>query len=251
MEQKNKITIRGKTFSYYPKQFEGNKPPLDIPVARENLSSFANIAGKHRIPIILIYGTLLGAVRERSFLPYDTDTDITIDRKYEYMLLEINPELEKAGLLFVRYMKQTFFNKGIIIYSFMRNGMYIDVYIMQKEFDGYIILGEKYPRKHFDELDSLQFYNHEYLTPHNPEGFLAYVYGEDWRTPKPDCHSSYVKLILRLRLKLMLIPTIHSMIHPIYLKSPSFVKKPLRLAKRLTVRFLMYLTGIKKNAKQR
>jgi hypothetical protein len=224
MEQKNTITIRGRILSYYPRHLtnDGSEPRLDIPAARENLSLFKSIAENHHIPIVLMYGTLLGAVREQSFLTHDSDTDITIDSKYEYMLLEIIPELEKAGLLFIRYIKQTVFNKGVILYSFMRNEMWIDVYIMQKAFNGYVIMGKKYPRKFFDKFDSLSFYNQEYSVPHNPTGFLALVYGEDWQTPKPGCHSSPVKFLLRLRL-----------ITIIYSRTPSFIKKTWRFAKRL------------------
>jgi hypothetical protein len=110
----------------------------------------------------------------------------------------------------------------------MNNELWIDVYIMQKAFNGYIILGEKYPCKFFDELDSLKFYNHEYLVPHNPTGFLALVYGEDWQTPKPGCHASPV-VLLRLRL-----------ISMIYSRTPSCIKKTWRLAKRLTGGFLRF-----------
>jgi hypothetical protein len=110
MEQKNTITIRGRTFSYYPRHLfnDGSEPRLDIPVARENLSLFKNIAEKHHIPVILVYGTLLGAVRERAFLAHDSDTDIAIDRKYEYMLLEIIPRTEKSRIVIYQVYKTDF-----------------------------------------------------------------------------------------------------------------------------------------------
>jgi len=202
MNSKKTITIKGKKLPYYPRMLtnDGSEPRLNIPVARENLSIFKDIADKYSLPIILIYGTLLGAVRESSFLKHDSDTDITIHEKNEYILLNMIPELEEAGLLFVRYHKVVFFNKGMITYSFMRNEMWIDIYIMQKAFNGYIIFGKKYPKEYFKRLAFISFYEREYLVPYNPEGFLALVYGNGWKIPKPGEHGSPIKHILLIRI---------------------------------------------------
>ena len=212
MEQKNPITIKGKTLPYYPRILvnDGSEPRLNISVAKENLSIFKNIADKNNLPVFLMYGTLLGAVRERAFIAHDSDTDLTIHKKHEDILLEMIPELEKEGLLFVRYIKFTLFNKGSITYSFMKDEMWIDVYIMQKTLTGYIILGRKYPKRFFDKCDSIIFYNNEYLIPHSHENFLTYAYGPDWKTPKPGDHSSRVKTIFSIRLYIFLSRSLSS-----------------------------------------
>jgi len=201
MGEKKTIRIKGKVLPYYPRILtnDGSEPRLDIPVAVENLSLFKDIAGKYKLPFLLIYGTLLGAVREQSFLPHDSDTDLTIDRKHEDVLLEMIPEMEKAGLLLIRYEKLVLFGKGIVTYSFMKNGMWIDIYMMQKTWNSYMVYGKKYPRKHFDKTDTILFYDCEYLIPHDPGGFLAYVYGVNWRVPKSGEHGSPIKHILRIR----------------------------------------------------
>ena len=197
MENKTTITINGKKLPYYPRHLSINDstPCLDISVVIENLNIFKEIADRYKLPVILIYGTLLGAIRENSFIKHDTDTDLVIDIKYENKLLEMIPELEKAGLLFIRYYKYTIFNKGSIIYSFMRNEMWIDVYLMQKHFNSYLIEGFKYPKNYFCRFDLLSFYGQEYLIPYNSEKLLALIYGNDWRIPKINFHPHQKNII--------------------------------------------------------
>jgi len=218
VENKTSITINGKVLPYYPRKLsiDNGTPCLDVSVAIENLSIFKNIADKYKLPVVLIFGTLLGAVRENSFLKHDTDTDLVIDVKYENKLLEMIPELEKAGLLFIRYYKYTIFNKGSIIYSFMRNEMWIDVYLMQKLFNSCVIEEFKYSKRYFGCFDSILFYEHEYLIPNNSEKLLAIIYGNDWRTPKSNFHPPQENIIyfriyhilLRLFQKLPLLKNI-------------------------------------------
>ena len=190
MEKNTIITINGKKLSYYPRHLsiDDDNPCLDILIVIENLKIFKKIADKYKLPVILIYGTLLGAIRENSFIKHDTDTDLVIDIKYENKLLEMIPELEKEGLLFIRYYKYTILNKGSIIYSFMRNEMWIDVYLMQNYLNSYVIDGSKYPKEHFSRFDLLSFYEQKYLIPYNSEKLLALIYGNDWRIPKSNFH---------------------------------------------------------------
>ncbi len=60
----------------------------------EMLDSIMSIAQKHNIPIWADYGTLLGAVRHKGFIPWDDDTDLSMLRK-DYMKF---PDILKAEL---------------------------------------------------------------------------------------------------------------------------------------------------------
>jgi hypothetical protein len=114
------------------------------------------------------------------------------------------PELEKADLLFIRYSKNTIFNKGPIIYSFMRNEMWIDVYLMQKFFNSYVIEGFIYPKKHFSHFDYITFYERKCLIPYDSEKLLALIYGNDWRIPKLNFHPPQ-KFIIYFRIYFLLL----------------------------------------------
>ncbi|MDF2567311.1 MAG: LicD Protein, partial [Oscillospiraceae bacterium] len=58
----------------------------------EVLALFDRICKKHNIPYYISYGTLLGAVRHKGFIPWDDDTDVSLLRKDYEKVLKILPE---------------------------------------------------------------------------------------------------------------------------------------------------------------
>ena len=61
----------------------------------EILKAFDAFAKKHSIPYHLAYGTLLGAVRHKGFIPWDDDIDVLVPRPEYERLLDL---LESEGL---------------------------------------------------------------------------------------------------------------------------------------------------------
>jgi len=51
---------------------------IDISIAKKNLLDFRRILNRNGIKFGLIYGTLLGAIREQNFIKHDEDTDVYI-----------------------------------------------------------------------------------------------------------------------------------------------------------------------------
>ena len=199
---KSYLKVKGIRIPYYPKVMKGyeESPRLNITDAIDNLNLFTEIANKYQLPVILIYGTLLGAIRNNSFIKHDVDIDLTIDIKYEKMLLNMVIELESVDLLLVRYKRFTLFNKGIIVYAFERKDIHIDVFIMQKGFNSYIILGKKYPKENFEYFEKILFYDNYYFVPHNSKLLLSLIYGDNWETPIPDVYTSSIDFIWQIKL---------------------------------------------------
>ncbi len=157
-----------------------NATPIDHAIATQNLLLFKEVLDKHQLDFVLIYGTLLGAIREKGFIEHDYDIDTTLfDEK---QLIKLIPELKKAGLVLVRYTEQ---QKA---YSFMKDGCYIDVYIPEK-INGLAGLfymkycGRFFPKRFFKALTTIEFLGSQFKVPHNPEKLLQYFYGKNWRTP--------------------------------------------------------------------
>ena len=130
----------------------------------------------------LCYGTLLGAIREKTLIKNDEDLDVFVDN--EQLLYENLPLLKSNGLELIRYVPN-------IVYSFRMNGDgYIDVYILHKlkwynpwHFYCFSLESKIQPKKYFKEYETIDFLGVKCMCPKNPQKILAFWYGENWQTP--------------------------------------------------------------------
>lgn len=187
----SKITIKGIEVEYdYMNLTYENSKALDKNIAKDNLFKFKNIMDENNVDIILMYGTLLGAVREKDFIEHDIDIDLICFSEIE-LIKSIN-NLIISGFKFVRYEKES------KTYSFIRNDCYIDVYIVShvKGLLGlfyYNLCGKLYPKGLLKSFKYIDFIGGSFLAPKKIEDNLVYCYGDDWRTPianKPGVHES-------------------------------------------------------------
>jgi lipopolysaccharide cholinephosphotransferase len=88
---------------------EMKKVPLEEQkrILVEMLSYFDSFCRKHGIEYSITWGTLLGAVRHKGFIPWDDDIDIMMDRKnYKKLLMLYSNGNEKYQLLSLRNNKE-------------------------------------------------------------------------------------------------------------------------------------------------
>ncbi len=69
------------------------------------LRELDEIASKHGIPYYLAYGTALGAIREKGFIPWDSDVDVYVKyNDYEFLCEKLKKELsEDYSVVWYRY----------------------------------------------------------------------------------------------------------------------------------------------------
>lgn len=162
---------------YYKRKFlyVGIKQ-IDKKIAYENLKDFLNIMDDSGIKIVVGFGSLLGIVRDNDFITWDEDIDLCILKEEEIKLEENLVTLRDHGFELVRYER-------IGLYSFIRNGEYIDTYVLQDIGGGVRNCGADFLFEN-DLIDTVP-YNFKGLKvniPRNYESHLEFLYG-DWKTP--------------------------------------------------------------------
>ena len=108
----------------------------------EVLDKFVSICEKNNIKYFLAYGTLLGAVRHKGFIPWDDDIDVYLKPEDYYKFKEVmknNPEdgyfyqsLETEKYYSMTFSKLRMDNTCVIEKKLKRekihNGIYIDIF---------------------------------------------------------------------------------------------------------------------------
>ena len=159
-----------------------NGRPLNVAVAQENLLLLKSVFEKHEIPFWLLFGTLLGAVRDRSFIPYDTDTDVGAFAADKDKIIACLPDLQAVGLIPFRTKHPD------DLLSLMRGDEYIDIglFSKHKDLEGYEYWNYQNNRvygEHFDKFDTVSFLDTTFLIPQQAEKLLEAHYGATWKTP--------------------------------------------------------------------
>ena len=135
----------------------------------EILAYIDSFCKKNNISYFINYGTLLGAVRHKGFIPWDDDIDISMDREYYNMFIEkFNQDSSKYKILSLDTDK-AYFNNFIKVvdtttkivdnrnYKTFSCGVFVDIFPMDKFNDKKIITIAK-------KLFNLVFYKKTILT---------------------------------------------------------------------------------------
>lgn len=181
------ILIKGKPFTFQEVDLSyETAQAIDKSVAKNNLLDFKKILDQHQLDFYIMHGTLLGAIREHDFIKHDIDIDTCLID--EEALVELIPQLSEAGLQLCRYEKN-------VIYSFIRDNVYIDVYIVNL-LEGLIspfyvrYLYRIIPRKYFRGKATINFLGETFRIPKHAIKLLEFWYGKNWRTPINDFPSN-------------------------------------------------------------
>ena len=149
--------------------------------------------------MFLDFGVLLGAYREKSFIPYDSDLDAGV--LHELMPQNLPELLQKYGF---KHLKDSYVKKtGLLtedVYSY--KGLHFDFWIyFKKDNDLYCYLGRKHETKlpkQADKTDGfpcklswvtaagfseIDFLGHKFYAPNNIPQWLEEIYGSSFMSP--------------------------------------------------------------------
>ena len=153
---------------------------MDSNISRKNLLDIKKILDKNEITFWLVYGTLLGAIRDKGFIEWDFDIDIGIYSHQKTKFVNSIPEIISNGFSLIR----TAYPDDLA--TFMRDDEYIDIGIFRKELDNsripyYIYQDNREYLPSFDNLIDYKFLGDTFSVPENYENLLIRWYGKSWK----------------------------------------------------------------------
>ena len=189
---KDSITTTKGIYTYEVKTFTLGSKRINREISKDNLLDFSACLNKANITFGLIYGTLLGAIRENNFIAHDEDTDVFVLDEDRGKVLDALFELKKRGLVVGRYEED--------LISFVRDDEYIDIYFFKKNIFGNRTANGAYiEAKYLENLKKIEFLGEPFSVPERSEELLEKLYGEDWRVPRENVKGSNFGFYLTVR----------------------------------------------------
>jgi hypothetical protein len=170
--------------------------------AKDVLSSVKPIFDKHDLPVFLLYGTCLGAVRSGEFIPYDSDIDMGIYEEDVPKLVKMLPDLKAVGanLWFICP------HNGSI--KLVKNKIELCFAIIKKTKNPISrLLGYKWQtlfapfKEDFfskKKIESTSFIGYEFRVPSPKVTYIETLYGLDWKVPQEHRHAEFRPFLSRL-----------------------------------------------------
>ena len=164
-------------FHYKPITLYLGIKQIDRECAFENFKLLMSILNDKGIQAGPFLGTLLGIVRENNFIEWDEDIDLFIMKEQEQLVVDALWDLRDHGFELVRYERRG-------LYSVMRNGEYIDFYVMYHIGDNLRYSGgaDFMFENYMTDTITWDFKGIPLQIPREYDEFLTFQYG-DWRTP--------------------------------------------------------------------
>jgi hypothetical protein len=160
---------------------ELQRPDCCTTLLRDILFFVAGLLAEHDIRYWLDYGTLLGAARERAFIPWDTDVDLGVRAADGARIRSMRDAIDRAGF---SYRDRS---DGCLIAASPSNDNHLDIFFYES--DGGSLRNGGLPRYDFPErfvqnLQPIQLYGREFPAPSPLHEFLRdYRFGPAWTHP--------------------------------------------------------------------
>ena len=181
-------------------------------LAFEDLKLFKKVFEKYNVPVILVYGTLLGFYRDKDFLPGDDDIDLAVIKQIDFETRKkIGWQLYDLGFSNQQIMFNVFgrMEPAEIVYNgdektgiicCQRNIKFTIFFFGEAE--DCKMHGKEHicvpkrgavnlistPARFYEKLDTIKINKETFLIPSPVEDYLSFSY-KDWKDPLARDHS--------------------------------------------------------------
>lgn len=179
-------------YKFLPTDLQYGRKPIDKAVAKSNLFEATDILESYCVRYGIIYGTLLGAVRDGDFIEWDEDIDLYVLGEDRSQLLAALFSLRESKFEVVRYEQD--------LLTIIRDNEYIDFYIFNSRF-GFSrhASGQKINKRYFIMPEHILFLGRSFPALHDSERFLRLAYGKDWKTPQRNMPGDTTSLLRKVK----------------------------------------------------
>jgi hypothetical protein len=144
---------------------------MDMEISTQNLMDFKITLDVRYLKFWLMFGTLLGFVRDGGFIPYDNDVDVAMmDDDIQY-LRRLEPVFNEKGFEM---------SANSTLTTLRRNGEHIDIYPFHMAHTERWWAEHHYPAIMFEGEKYIERFDFPWRVPQMPELCLEYIYGKDW-----------------------------------------------------------------------
>ena len=150
---------------------------INVEICGKNLLDIKRILDKEGMRYWLMFGTFLGAYRDQAIIPYDEDTDLAIFAEDLPKLVGCEDAFHKEGF---------YFGLGGSLATLYRSGEHTDFYRFHLEGNKRVWKSIEYDVSAFETFNEIPFLGQKWRILSEPERWLKYTYGADWRTPIKD-----------------------------------------------------------------
>lgn len=174
----------------------GSVAPMDIDSAAAVLKEMKQILDEAGVRFFLRQGTCLGAIRDKTIIPWDDDLDLGSVIGL-HGLTEEKAETVAAALREKGYIVKQEHQDHCLLMVLVKDEVRVEWSCFRVFGDSvYQYPAVRTPLRFFTDLEEIEFLGEKFNVPTPPEEYLRLKYGEEWKTPKKS--GSYEADVLAL-----------------------------------------------------